>query len=245
MASLPSAECCLKGYQHHGAPEGEIVEYSDIDIYVAKPAGGEPTKAIIYLADIFGMPFINHKIISDNFAKEGFLTVLPNLFGDDPAPFPRPPDFDFPKWRSVHNIEYTEPLIEKAFAYTKDKFPSVTKFFSVGYCFGGKYVVRLLGEGKLNAGFIAHPSFVTEEELRIIKGPLSIAAAETDELMPEEKRHLTERVLKEVKATYLLTLYSSVEHGFAVRGNPDDPVSMWYQEAAFYQAVNWFNRFSA
>ncbi|KAK7204186.1 dienelactone hydrolase [Myxozyma melibiosi] len=243
MASDESSSCCTKGYKHSGTPSSEIVTFEDVDIYVAKPTAEAPTRAVIYLSDIFGMPFLNHKIIPDNFAKQGYLAILPNLVGDDPVPFPITPEYDFPSWIAVHNIEYTEPIIEKAFEYTKKAFPSVTQFFSVGYCFGGKYVVRLLDEGKLDGGFIAHPSYVTDPELRAIKGPLSIAAAETDYLLTEEERHLTEKVLKEIGATYLLTL-SSVEHGFAVRGDPSDPVTMWAHEAAFYQAVQWFNRFS-
>ncbi|ODQ69083.1 hypothetical protein LIPSTDRAFT_114257, partial [Lipomyces starkeyi NRRL Y-11557] len=162
MASLPAGACCMEAYAHHGEPA------------VATD------KAIVYLTDIFGMPFTNHELIADNFAQQGFLTVVPNLFYDDHR----------------HQAEHTEPIIEKTFEFVKKEFPVITKYFSVGYCYGAKYVVRLLDEGKLNAGYIAHPSFVTEEELRTIKGPLSIAAAETDSIFPEEKRHQSETILK-------------------------------------------------
>jgi dienelactone hydrolase len=47
----------------------------------------------------------------------------------------------------------------------------------VGYCFGGKYVCRFLKEGRLDAGYTAHPSFVDADELKGVTGPLSIAAA--------------------------------------------------------------------
>lgn len=55
----------------------------------------------------------------------------------------------------------------------------VQKLGGVGYCFGGKYVCRWLKEGGegIDAGFTAHPSFVDEEEVRGVRGPLSIAAA--------------------------------------------------------------------
>ncbi len=49
----------------------------------------------------------------------------------------------------------------------------------VGYCFGAKYVIRFLKEGHLDAGFVAHPSFVEAEELEAVQKPLSIAAAGT------------------------------------------------------------------
>ena len=78
------------------------------------------------------------------------------------------------------------------------------KIGAVGYCFGAKYVVRHLRPdlGKLDAGYCAHPSFVEDEELKDMKGPLSIAAAETDLIFPNEKRHHTEDVLKELKLPY-------------------------------------------
>ncbi|KAK9449791.1 dienelactone hydrolase [Limtongia smithiae] len=242
MTSLAPGACCMEGYEHAGTATGTTVSYKGIDIYVAEPT--TPTdKCIIYITDIFGFPFGNHKILSDNFAKFGFLTVIPNLFYDDAVPYPRPDGFDLPAWVKKHGIDATEPLINKAFDYVKEKYPAVTKFFAVGYCFGGKYVVRYL-DGRLNAGFIAHPSFVMADELKAMKGPLSIAAAETDSIFPEEKRHESEVILKEMKATYQINLYSSVDHGFAVRGDLGDEVGAWTHEAAFYQAVNWFNRFA-
>lgn len=48
----------------------------------------------------------------------------------------------------------------------------------MGYCYGGKYVCRYLKkEGMLDVGFMAHPTMVEGDELRGVKGPLSIAAA--------------------------------------------------------------------
>lgn len=61
---------------------------------------------------------------------------------------------------------------------------------------------------KIDAGYCAHPSFIEEAELRDMKGPLAIAAAETDAIFPEEKRHRTEEILKEMGATYQINLYS-------------------------------------
>ena len=88
---------------------------------------------------------------------------------------------------------------------------------------------------------MAHPSFVDEDELRGFKGPLSIAAAETDTIFPNEKRHRSEEILKEVGHPYQINLYSGVEHGFAVKGDPKIPQAKWAKEQAFLQAVQWFD----
>ncbi|KAK9478897.1 dienelactone hydrolase [Lipomyces japonicus] len=245
MASLPPGTCCLEGFVHNGTPTGSIVQDADsgIEYYIAKPAV-DSNKVIIYLTDIFGLRLVNHQLIADNFARQGFLAVIPNLFANDPIPFPRPTDFDFGAWRARHTVEIVQPIVQAAYEYVQNQFSNVDKFFSVGYCFGAKYVVKLLGEGKLNAGYLAHPSFVTEDELRNIKAPISIAAAETDAIFTVELRKKSEEILKELKAQYVITLYSGVAHGFASRGELKDELSIWSQEAAFYQAVQWFNRFS-
>lgn len=90
-------------------------------------------------------------------------------------------------------------------------------------------------------GFVAHPSFVEEEELEKITGPLSIAAAETDSIFPAEKRHKSEEILQKVGQLYQINLYSRVSHGFSVRCDLSDKVQRWAKEQAFNQAVQWFD----
>jgi len=96
------------------------------------------------------------------------------------------------------------------------------------------------GKG-IDAGFVAHPSFVDEAELAAISGPLSIAAAETDSIFPAEKRHKSEEILIAGKQPYQINLYSGVEHGFAVRCDLSVKVQKFAKEQAFLQAVAWFD----
>lgn len=84
---------------------------------------------------------------------------------------------------------------------------------------------------------------MTEEELGAIVGPLSIAAAETDEIFPAEKRHKSEEILKDIKVPYQINLYSGVSHGFSVRCDPKVKLEKFAKEAAFLQAVAWFDEF--
>ena len=118
----------------------------------------------------------------------------------------------------------------------------IKKIGCCGYCWGAKWLCRYMTGGKgLSVGFVAHPSFVEEDELRAITGPLSIAAAENDNVFTAEKRYRSEEILKEIKATYRITLFSGVSHGFSVRGDVKDPVVKYAKEAAFLQAVQWFD----
>lgn len=93
----------------------------------------------------------------------------------------------------------------------------------------------------IEVGFFAHPSFVEEDELASITGPLSIAAAETDDIFTAEKRHKSEEILKKTGLPYQINLYSGVEHGFSVRGDVTNKVIKFAKEQAFLQAVFWFD----
>ena len=118
----------------------------------------------------------------------------------------------------------------------------VRKVGALGYCFGAKYVCRFLKGGSLiDVGYLAHPSFVSEEEVKGIKGPISIAAAEDDFIFTEELRHSTERLLRETGCPYEVTVYSGVSHGFAIRSDLNNAVSKWATEASFMQAVHFMD----
>lgn len=105
-----------------------------------------------------------------------------------------------------------------------------------------QYVVRHYKNG-INVGYVAHPSFVEEDELAAITGPLSIAAAETDTIFPAEKRHKSEEILVKTGQPYQINLYSGVVHGFSVRCDVSKQVERFAKEQAFFQAVQWFDEF--
>jgi dienelactone hydrolase len=86
-------------------------------------------------------------------------------------------------------------------------------------------------------------SFVEESELSAIAGPLSIAAAETDQIFPAEKRHKSETILVETKQPYQINLYSGVVHGFSVRCDLSKKHEKYAKEQAFLQAVAWFDEY--
>lgn len=73
-----------------------------------------------------------------------------------------------------------DPLVEAVIRYLRDEV-KVERIGGVGYCFGGKYVCRWLaaGDTRLDAGYVAHPSFVDVQEVQGVRGALSIAAART------------------------------------------------------------------
>lgn len=93
----------------------------------------------------------------------------------------------------------------------------------------------------IQAGYVAHPSLVEEEELAAITGPLSISAAQTDTIFPTDMRYKSEEILIKTGLPFQINLFSGVVHGFAVRGDPNVKVEKFAKEQAFYQAIAWFD----
>lgn len=179
-------------------------------------------------------------MIADAFAQDGYFVALPDIFSKDAVSLNPPAGFDlFNDWFPKHTPEITGPIIDKIVESIKAKW-SPKWVVATGYCFGAKYAIRLLGSGFVNVAAVFHPSFVTLDEVKAIKGPLYIGAAETDTIFPADLRRQTEDALLEIKAKYRLTLNHGVEHGFSVRGDISDPWIKYAKERVFYDAIDWF-----
>ncbi|KAF7560367.1 hypothetical protein G7046_g3783 [Stylonectria norvegica] len=246
MSSHAPGSCCSMGTLHEGTPAGKQVKVDGtIDAYLATPPSNVKSHniGILYLSDIIGI-WQNSKLTADAFAARGFTCLVVDLFNGDPASLNMPDDFDIMGWlskgsngKNPHVPETIDPIVVSGLGYLKSL--GLKKIGAAGYCFGAKYVVRHYKDG-ISCGFIAHPSFVESGELAAISGPLSIAAAETDDIFPTEKRHESEQILRKTGLPYQINLFSGVEHGFAVRGDIKVKVQKFAKEQAFSQAVAWF-----
>ncbi|KAK7985874.1 dienelactone hydrolase [Apiospora saccharicola] len=237
MASLPP-ENAARAVLHEGTPTGQTIKVGAYDGYLAVPESGKAradNAAILYLPDIFSLSQ-NAKLIADQYAAAGYLTLIVDVMNGDALPIDfNPAGFDFPKFLAggstgdnPHTPEAVDKVAQAGIKYLKEE-KKVTKLGSVGYCFGAK------------CGYMAHPSWVSEEELAAFKAPLSIAAAEDDFIFPTELRHKSEEILKSVGQPWQMNVYSGVQHGFATRCDLSVKAQKWAKEQAFFQAVAWFN----
>ncbi|RFU73202.1 dienelactone hydrolase [Trichoderma arundinaceum] len=242
MASNPPGACCTIGVRHKGEPAGQNIKVGKYQAYIAVPDKSKihEEAAILYIPDVIGI-WQNSKLIADQFAVNGYLTLIIDVFNGDPLPLNLhlngPEGFTIvAEWLSKgstgnnpHTNEYVDPIVELAIKYLREE-KGIKKLGAVGYCFGAKVV-----------GFFAHPSFVEEEELAGFKGPLSIAAADNDIVFPADKRHVSEKILAAGGQPYQISLYSHVTHGFSVRCDISKKVQRYAKEQAFIQAVTWFD----
>lgn len=71
------------------SPTGELTKFhNDIDVYISKPPDypHSPSKLLLLLTPGTGVKSINNQLQADRFAGEGFVVVMPDQFGGDPAP---------------------------------------------------------------------------------------------------------------------------------------------------------------
>lgn len=226
------------------APAGKMEDFGGgVQAYVAQSADKKTDTAILYLSDIFGLPLVNNKLLADSFAKAGYLVVAPDLFKGDAIPVDKMGDASFNKtaWNAKHTVADVEAIIDTTIKTMKSKY-AVKQLGAVGYCFGGKYVTRLLAKGKpVDVGFTAHPSGVTKEELLAVDAPISIAYADNDKSNSPEQRDLVEETFYKSGIFWESTMYSYVEHGFGIRVNMSDSRQVYAQESAYLQATKFFD----
>jgi len=242
MSSNPPSKCCTIGVRHSGESTGEIKFIGEIETYFAYPPDKSTTNAILLITDVIGHKLINVQLIADQYAANGYFVVMPDLFHGDPVKLNPPEGFQLMEWLKGHLTDAVDPIVDACIKEMRGNL-GVKNLGAVGYCFGAKYVARFLNKGQIDAGFVAHPSFVDDEEVKGMEGPFSIAAAETDHIFPTEKRHHTEELLSKMDIPWQINLYSDTEHGFAVRADLSKPSVKFAKEQAFLQAVHWFDAY--
>lgn len=107
--------------------------------YVSEPDNSQKNgKAVLYLSDIFGI-YNNSKLLADQFAAQGYTTVIPDLLTEDQLPLDvfEIPDFDIQKWAVRHGPDAVDPIVEETINYIRNTL-GFAKVAAVGYCFGGK-----------------------------------------------------------------------------------------------------------
>ncbi|KAJ5226125.1 hypothetical protein N7468_007350 [Penicillium chermesinum] len=208
MAANPLTRCCTLGTLHEGEAEGEIKNISDISTYFTYPRDKSTEDAILIITDVMGHKFINVQLIADKFAEMGYFVVVPDMFHGDSVPLNRPEGFQIMEWSKNHQPVHVDPIINIVLKEMREIL-GCKRIGGVGYCFGGKYVCRYLKDGKFDAGFIAHPTMLTSEELASIERPLSVAAAGRDFVFTTQKRHESEDILDKLDPVpYQINLYS-------------------------------------
>ena len=129
-----------------GTPTGKSIKIAGKhDAYLATPPEDKAHKdvALLYIPDVIGI-WQNSQLMADQFAANGYLTIIIDVFNGDPISLNRDEGFDFMKWLNEgstgdnpHTKEAVDPIIVDAIKALQDEY-GAKKIGALGYCFGAK-----------------------------------------------------------------------------------------------------------
>ncbi|KAF9010429.1 hypothetical protein BDZ89DRAFT_1143503 [Hymenopellis radicata] len=190
-------------------------------------------KVILFLPDVFGIPLPNNPLLVDDFARNGFKTILPDYLNGDPVPAAElEADLRYPEVVCFALSDATRPVLDKVIAALKDA--GVTDFGATGYCFGGRYVFDLAFDNAIKVGVASHPSLLKFPDDFELYHRLDV---------PKEIHEKTDAIFAKFEPGYKREYFDGCTHGFAVRGDLSDPKVKAGKEGAFVAAVEWFLKY--
>ncbi|KAK6723243.1 hypothetical protein SNK04_002094 [Fusarium graminearum] len=244
----PSGACCLKGTIHEGESRGTWETIADVETYITRPPKEKANgNILLYFPDVWGM-FPNGLLVMDAFADAGYLVLGLDYFRGDPVwkhrkdrHDNRNPDFDYEAWKRKHTAFADKAVPKWVDAVKKSYGTSTSKFACVGYCFGAPYVCNELKGDTVTVGAFAHPAFLKEHHFQDLKKPLFLSCSEIDHTFDVPSRRRALDILQTNKKTFHYQVFSGVEHGFALRGDQNDPYQRWVKEQSLAGIVSWFD----
>ncbi|KAK7687753.1 hypothetical protein QCA50_008972 [Cerrena zonata] len=243
---------CFKGVRHEGEIEGILGKFEHIvgyKCYVATPKGDYPRdKVVLFMLDGFGLRLENNLLLMDDFARNGYRTIAPDILNDDPAISFDDPHFNINTWVAKHTPASWIPIVDDVVAALKDE--GVTRFGTTGYCFGAGACMHLALNNESHVTVLSHPSLLKtpddfEQYMAKSKAPLLINSCEVDSQLDQEAQAVVDKLLGDGKFApgYQRTYWNGCVHGFAVRGDLSDPKVKAGKEGAFEATVKFFNKY--
>ncbi|KAI6101016.1 dienelactone hydrolase [Pisolithus croceorrhizus] len=246
-----SCSHCVIGKQYLGSPQGKIQSIGDVPCYVGTPTVKyDPKKVLILLTDIFGVTFSNNKLLVDDFARRGYLTIAPDyLFGNPAPPYAwNNTKFDVKAWTENHPPEVTWPLIYKVIRALRDG--GVTSFAVMGYCFGGRYAIDLAIGQVVDVLIVAHPSqVIVPDTFQTLaergKALFLLEMGSDDTAIPLLQQKEIDYILGNGKYAprYKCDCWDGCPHGFAVRGDMLDEQQLTGKTGSFVNSIEWLKQY--
>lgn len=210
---------------------------------------------LVYLPDFFkGDPVplkVADLLIPVDAAKQSTLSKYTGILASAPS---------FILWMTRHKQGPTNKICVDFLQSLRRATPKSQKIGMVGYCWGGKYAIRAGLESNMldvdgvkvplvDAVAALHPSHVSvPDDVENLVVPVTYGWGQEDVAVSiEQKAQIEELHAKVAKAGRKVPemehkVYKPGRHGFAVRGNPDDPQERACLEDSITQVSTWFGR---
>jgi len=196
----------------------------DLVVYIAQGKEDKPSKAIIFIYDIFGFgkPPKNGNVrrVCDYFAENGFCCVMPDFYrgkewdANKHTPSDHPAEFG-KWWQDVANSEQVKKDVDVVMKELEKR--GIKKVGIIGTCWGGLQAFILAADGRFAACGAVHGARLTPELVEKSKCPLIILPAGNDEDVTPLKEVLEK---KDFGSKCVYKRFPDEVHGFlAARGD--------------------------
>ncbi|KAK4447156.1 putative hydrolase [Podospora aff. communis PSN243] len=241
------SSCCLRGFHWGGQPVGRETTVNGQSCYVT---GSSADVAIIVIHDLYGWTFSNTRLLADHYAAEVDATVyVPDFFGGavlSPALIDNPAEWgklDLPGFMERNSKAVRFPEMASFATYLRTQHACIG---AVGFCYGGWAAFQLGGKQEdgqaplVDCITAAHPTFLTEDEMRNVGVPAQILAPEVDPMFTAELKAYAVNEIPKVGVPFSYQYFPGLSHGFAIRGNREDVAETKGLERGMRAVVAWF-----
>lgn len=231
------SECCTANPPTLNASSGsgKVEDLGGLSTYISGSANAKA--AVIVVSDIHGYNALHLRDITDKVGRAGYYAVAPDLFHGSWWVT----GGSWSAWNAEHTpdkgSEDAKPLIEAL------KSKGFAKIGGVGFCWGGKVIVKLITDPLIQTGVLIHPSHTTLPDIQGIKAPVSILAAENDNITKLELVKQFETALKANKPQVesSVKIFPNEAHGWALKYDPANATALKSAEEAHKDMLDWLN----
>lgn len=242
-------------------PKATVVIYSDIfglplpNNKLIADAYAKSGEYLVYLPDFFqGDPVplkIADVLIPVDATKQSTFSKYTGMLAGAPS---------FMMWMTRHKEAPTNKICVDFLQALRRATPQGQKIGMVGFCWGGRYAIRaglesnmIEMDGKkvplVDAAVALHPSNLSlPGDVESLVVPVSIGWGLKDEGVKFEQKGQVEEIHANAKKAgrevpeVQHKVYEPGRHGFAIRGNPDDPQEKKSMEDSMTQGLEWLQR---
>jgi carboxymethylenebutenolidase len=209
----------------------EAVDYGPATGYLARPDGDGPHPAIILIHEFWGLND-NMKWYAEQFAKEGYVALAVDLYGESTTDQARARELA----SSVRgNVEPAFENLKAAVAYLKSRDDvNDALIASVGWCFGGGWSYQMAkNDLGVKASVMYYGQFAPEDDLSMMKAHIIGHFGEDDTGIPVDDVKAFRAKLQTQSGEHEIFIYENVGHGFARELTTDSAKQAWTRTLEF------------
>lgn len=199
-------------------------------------ADAKSDKGVILIHDVFGYKYDEMRRIADFLAKNGYVTLLPDLFRGNP--WKSFTDFSgLPAWKDTHPQSRVMQDIEAAANYMRKK---VGKLGITGFCWGGFQAFNASQTGLFDSAVDFYGARFDATKAKNIKCAFLGIFGEKDASIPLQELESLEYELKKTNVQFKIKVFPKCGHAFAQKRDAYDEKSA---NEALKDMLDWFGSY--